>query len=103
MSKIACPLIYATGKACAGHIARIEAFKAELWWVQAEDGRWSFEFSPRSHYHLFCSLKNNHAGDLRPDHPQMKFHYRELPEELRALISATDVVPMVGERPISGR
>ena len=93
MSSIPCPFVYSTGKACAGHIVRMEAYKAELVWELGNDGRWEFHFEPRSHYHLFCSEKGNHAGSLRPDSPQMKFHGRQLPPELRELLVATSVTP----------
>ena len=88
-----CPFIYASGQRCRGRIVRIEAYKAELVWSLAEDGRWIFNFSPRSHYHLFCSLKGNHAGSLRPDDPQMKLRDRDLSDELRAILDATIVTP----------
>lgn len=48
-------------------------------------------FSPRSHYRLFCSEKGNHAGALRRDDEQMKFHSRHLPDEVKAILRATGV------------
>jgi hypothetical protein len=68
---------------------RIEAYKADIDWQLGEDG-WSFGFAPRSHYHVFCSEKGNHAGFKRQDDPQMKFHWRELPAQVRALLEATN-------------
>ncbi len=92
MKRIPCPFVYSTGKRCTGHVARIEAYKAEVVWEQPKDGRWAFFFSPRSHFHLFCSEKSNHAGALGPDNPQMKFHWRELPEDTQTVVAATRVV-----------
>ena len=85
--KIPCPYVYAKGRKCTGHIDRIEAFKADLEWTQQPDGSWKFSAgNPRSHYHLFCSEKGNHAGSGRED--ALKFHASELPKELLAVISA---------------
>lgn len=91
MDDIPCPFIYANGKRCTGRIIRIEAYKAEIIWDRTESGKWAFGFAPRSHFHLFCSEKNNHAGSLRPDNPQMKYHWRQLPDEIRQILSATNV------------
>jgi hypothetical protein len=82
-----CPFVYAKGKKCTGHIERIEAYKADLTWNRDDDGRWSLSVEPRSHYHLCCSEKGNHAGYNKPDSDQMKFHYNELPEALRKAIA----------------
>lgn len=92
MEKIPCPFIYSTGRRCAGHIVRIEAYKAEVIWSLGDGGGWEFSLAPRSHYHLFCSEKGNHAGKLRQDDPQMKFHWSRLPPALQEIIAATDVV-----------
>ncbi len=55
-----CPFVYAKGKKCTGHIWRIEAFKVDISWSRADDGKWSFAVGePRSHYHLYCSEKGN--------------------------------------------
>lgn len=94
--RIACPFIYAKGQACAGHIIRIEAYKADIAWWLDDSGLWRFGFEPRSHYHLYCSEKGNHAGFKRQDDPQMKFHWRELPSEMRSLLEATDPRPSRG-------
>jgi hypothetical protein len=56
-------------------------------WVRQPSGEWKFGFSPRSHYHLFCSVKDNHAGFKRPDSHQLKFWFDELPEQLQKLMS----------------
>lgn len=89
MASFPCPFIYSTGKCCAGQIVRIEAYKADITWELVKDSGWEVYFSPRSHYHLFCSEKGNHSGSLRPDSPQMKFHWRELPDEVREFITST--------------
>ena len=88
---IPCPFVYANGKRCTGHIVRVEAYKADLSWGLRDDGRWGFSFGPpRSHYHLFCSEKGNHAGMKREDDSGMKFYYDQLPDEVQAIIDATD-------------
>lgn len=92
---IPCPFVYADGHSCPGRIVRIEAYKADLIWEQGPDGQWRFGFSPRSHYHLFCSEKGNHAGYRRMDDQQMKLHWRELPPEIDALFEATGSVTTV--------
>jgi hypothetical protein len=80
---IPCPFVYSKGKRCSGHLVKVKAYKADLEWTPGADGAWSLSIgSPRSHYHLFCSKKDNHAGAVRPD--ALKFHWAELPEELRS-------------------
>jgi hypothetical protein len=87
-NEIPCPFIYANGKKCVGHVVKIEAFKADLAWARQEDGTWKFDWGdPRSHYHLTCSLKGNHAGYDRHDDPRMKFYRDQLPDDLRAVIA----------------
>lgn len=87
-TKIPCPFVYARGGRCTGHIVRVEAYKADLLWTYEQDGTWHFVFrGPRSHFHLFCSEKNNHAGYPRRDSDQMKFYYDQLPAELREIMS----------------
>jgi len=82
-----CPFVSTKGKKCAGHIVRIEAFKADLAWRLADDGTWTFEVGePRSHYHLYCSEKDNHAGYGKPDSEAMKFYYQNLPAALQEVI-----------------
>ena len=89
MEKIACPFVYANGKRCTGHIVRIEGYKADLEWSLGADGQWSFSISRlRSHWHLFCSEKGNHAGTKRADDSRMKFYYDQLPHEIQAIIAA---------------
>lgn len=86
--EIPCPFIYANGKKCGGHVVKVEAYKADLSWDRQEDGTWKFGWDqPRSHYHLFCSVKGNHAGYDRPDDPRMKLYFDELPEDLRAVMA----------------
>jgi hypothetical protein len=83
---IPCPFVYASGKQCTGHIVRIEAYKADLRWTQLDDGTWTFSTGqPRSHYHLFCSAKDNHAGWGKED--RLKFYYDQLPDSLRKIIN----------------
>src|ERR1700687_961030 len=79
--QIRCPFVYSRGKQCPGHIVRVEAYKADLEWSFSADGVRSLEWSPRSHYHLFCSEKNSHAGAFKED--ALKFYWQELPVELR--------------------
>ena len=87
MKPIACPFVYAKGKCCTGHIVRVEAYNADLSWDRKGSG-WSFDYgAPRSHYHLFCSEKGNHAGFGRED--ALKFYFEKLPTELRSIISST--------------
>jgi hypothetical protein len=82
-----CPFIYAKGKKCTGHVVRIEAFKIDVTWQVDDAGQWSFSLGePRSHYHLYCSEKDNHAGYGRPDSEQMKFYYGDLPPALQEAI-----------------
>ncbi len=69
-----------------GTIVRIEAYKADIEWEYANDGTWQFGFSPRSHCHLFCSEKGNHAGYKRQDNYKMKFYFDQLPEEILAIL-----------------
>ena len=87
-AKIPCPFVYARGKRCTGHIVRVEAYKADLWW-DFKDGQWVFSYGrPRSHFHLFCSEKGNHAGYPRRDSDQMKFYGDHLPDELVEAMNA---------------
>jgi hypothetical protein len=87
VERIPCPYVYAKGRKCKGHIVRVAAFKADLEWTRASDGRWKFNVgNPRSHYHLYCSEKNSHAGIRRED--ALKFYYSNLPPDLRAIIDA---------------
>ena len=82
--RVPCPFVYASGKSCTGHVVRVEAYKANLTWEQAEDGLWSWDHYTDRHYHLFCSEKSNHAGHKRADSDQMKCRWNELPELLLA-------------------
>jgi hypothetical protein len=93
IDRVPCPFVYSNGKPCGGHIVRVEAYKASLAWTLCDDSAWRFEFAERSHFHLFCSEKGNHAGHARPDNPQMKFHWRQLPKALQELVVATAVLP----------
>jgi len=87
--RIPCPFVYARGRRCSGHIVRVEAYKADLLW-DFKEGRWSFSYrQPRSHYHLFCSEKGNHAGAFGPDSDQMKFYWQRLPDELQEALESS--------------
>ena len=100
MTKIFCPYVYADGKACGGHVVRIEAYKADLEWDYA-DGGWRFASFPRSHYHLYCSEKGDHVGHKRRADDRMKFFLDQLPDNLRAVIVATDVLPESGNTSVA--
>jgi hypothetical protein len=91
MNEIPCPFVYATGKACVGYIDRVAVFKADVEWTRGPDDAWSVDWSPRSHYHLFCSERGNHAGTKRNDDDRMKFFYRDLPEDVKRPVDATTV------------
>ena len=81
--EVACPFVYARGRRCLGHITHVEAYKVDVRWTPGEDGKWRPSLGePRSHYHLFCSEKGNHAGVRREDHPSMKRYLGQLPEGL---------------------
>jgi hypothetical protein len=87
VEQVPCPFVYAKGKRCTGHVVRIAAFKADLSWSLGVEGVWSFDVGqPRSHYHLYCSEKDNHAGFGRED--ALKFYYDKLPDELRKVVAA---------------
>lgn len=87
---IPCPFVYANGRRCTGYVTRIEAYRADLSWDRQPDGSWRFEWGrPRSHFHLFCSEKGNHAGTQRRDDPRLKFYLDQLPDEVAAVISST--------------
>src|SRR5258708_31126382 len=81
-----CPFVYAKGRKCTGHIWRIEVFKVDISWSRADDGKWSFAVGePRSHYHLYCSEKGNHAGYGRED--AVKSYYPDLPPTMRNVVT----------------
>jgi hypothetical protein len=87
---IPCPYAYAKGRKCKGHIIRIEAYKADLSW-ELKDGKWVFGYGkPRSHYHVFCSEKNNHARCGRPDDDHMNFYLQDLAKELLQALSSSE-------------
>ncbi len=90
-AKIPCPFVYANGKKCAGHVVRVEAYKADIEWAVDADGKWVFSVdAPRSHYHVFCSAKDNHAGVSGPDNDQMKFYLDELPDALTVAMAEAE-------------
>jgi hypothetical protein len=88
-AKVPCPFVYKSGKRCLGHIVSMAAFKADLEWVLTDDGNWRFSAFPRTHFHLYCSEKGNHAGMRRSDNEQMKLFGDKLPAELLRLIKST--------------
>lgn len=84
MDEIPCPFVYANGKRCVGHITRVEIYKSDLSWAPTDDCRWELQIRrARSHFHLFCSEKGNHAGTLRRDDARLKLYWDQLPEALR--------------------
>ena len=87
--KLECPFVYASDKQCTGRIVRVEAYKADIVWEQSPDGTWEFSWNPRSHFHLFCSEKGNHAGYKKQDDERMKFHFDELPNAVRSMLEST--------------
>jgi hypothetical protein len=86
---IACPFVYANGRACTGHVVRVEAYKADLAWSADTEETWSFDFQPRSHYHVFCSENGNHAGFRRQDPNALKFWFDTLPTPIQQLLEQT--------------
>lgn len=86
---IPCPYIYANGRVCTGHVTCIEAYKADVTWAFDKEGKWQFGFQARSHFHLFCSEKGNHAGFRKRDSDGMKFRFDQLPEPLQQIIDRT--------------
>ena len=80
---IPCPFVYSTGKRCTGHVAKVEAYKADLEWSFDTSNGWTFRAGePRSHYHVFCSEKGNHAGVMRED--ALKLYYSQLARRAQA-------------------
>jgi hypothetical protein len=76
---IPCPFFYSDGRKCRGHITRVEAYKADVSWTPDNEGKWRPSIGePRSHYHLFCSEKGNHAGWKREDDSRLKFYGGDL-------------------------
>ena len=86
---VPCPFVYADGRHCEGHVVRVEVYKADDAWAFDESKGWSFEFFPRSHFHVFCSEKGNHSGNRRRDDARLKFYFDDLPEPLQHLILGT--------------
>lgn len=85
-----CPYVSTSGKKCTGHVVRIEAFNAHLAWHRSDDGKWTRSVGqPRSHYHFYCSEKDNHAGYGKPDNEAMKFYYQDLSPALQKAITGT--------------
>ena len=80
--------MYADGRRCSGYVVRIEAYKADLAWTVRPQSGWSLNLRLRSHFHVFCSRKGNHAGLRRHDASTMKFYYDQLPEALRRIVDS---------------
>ena len=79
--EVACPSVYANGRKCPGHITHVHDYKLDVTWTPDADGKWQPSLGePRSHYHLICSEKGNHAGYAREDHPSMKRYRDQLPD-----------------------
>jgi hypothetical protein len=84
VERVPCPFTYANGKKCTGYITHVEAYKCDVSWSQDDDGKWQpSEIWPRSHYHLFCSEKGNHAGYQRGDDWRLKFYLNQLPDGIK--------------------
>jgi hypothetical protein len=39
---IPCPFVYSTGKRCTGHVAKVEAYNADLEWSFDTSNGWTF-------------------------------------------------------------
>jgi hypothetical protein len=82
--KIPCPYVYARGRKCTGYVVKVAAFNADIEW-RFNDGEWKFSAGcPKSHYHVYCSEKGNHAGAIGDD--ALKFYFQNLPEQIAAVI-----------------
>ena len=91
--RIPCPYRYAEGKKCPGYITHTVMYKADLEWSINESGQWTLNFTQaRSHVHLSCSEKGNHAGYRKPDDAQMKFYPDKLPPKVEAIVFGDAVV-----------
>ena len=85
MASFPCPYVYPSGSGCGGRVVKVEAFNADLRWSLDESGKSTFSHSqPRSHYHLFCSEKGNHADDRHPE--QMMCYTMNMPDDLLVVI-----------------
>lgn len=71
---------------------RVEAFHADLYWSIGANAKWRFQFRTRSHFHLSCSEKGNHAGTRERDDERMVFRGDRLPPGVEAIINATGVL-----------
>jgi hypothetical protein len=78
-------------------VVRLEVYKCDLAWESQGNEGWALRIRPRSHFHVFCSLKGNHAGFRREDAPGLKFFYDELTVELQRIVDATH--PQAAELP----
>ena len=89
--EVPCPFTYADGRRCTGHVRRVEVYHCKIFWEQRDDGSWLFDYQPGTHYHLFCSEKDNHAGIRRGDDERMKFWPQHLPEEVAEAIDSASL------------
>lgn len=82
-----CPFVYANGKRCPGKIIRVERYKVNAVWTPDENGNWSLGLYGGTHFHLFCSLKENHAGYKKNDDPRMKCWESDLPPAVQEMLT----------------
>ena len=76
-----CPFIYSNGKQCQGYISRVKIIKADIELTLSDTSHINeLSIYPRYHFHLYCSIKGNHAGFKRHDSEQMKVW--KLPSEI---------------------
>jgi hypothetical protein len=88
MATFPCPYVYPSGDRYGGRIVKVEAFNTDLRWTFDESGNSIFSHSQRrSHFHLFCSEKGNHADDSHPE--QMMRYTINMPDELLRVIASS--------------
>ncbi len=97
VTAVACPFRYPNGKACTGHVVRVDLHAAVVVWLPREDGEWVCELSPSSRYRVYCSEKGTHAAVRR----QMSFYLSNLPPALKQVILSASVT-WPGHRPLAG-
>ncbi len=86
--RVRCPYLHESGKPCPGYVEKVTVYRADLTWRPGGEGSWVVTHDA-SAYHVFCSLKGNHAKFGQPEDPKMKFSWSTLPQELRdALVTA---------------
>src|SRR5277367_907938 len=87
VTAVACPFRYPNGRACTGHVVRVDLHAAMVVWLPREDGEWVCELSPSSRYRVYCSEKGTHAAVRR----QMSFYLSNLPPALKQVILSARV------------